>query len=359
MSFASQRREGSLIPGELRRQAYTVVLSTAVVAITATWFLRQAIDPIVRFTNPVYLLVTLAILVVTLNRRNPPELTERLGYGFTVAVVIGQSCELYLGQRSSEAVWSAFSGLQQASLSALIISHMLFSARRANTFNAVLMGSVLCITAPYMLRLSPELSSAWFRFALFVTLFSAFLHILASNKVQLARERILSATDALTGAANRRKVSETLEAALAGGVSVILYDLDEFKSINDTFGHNAGDAVLRECTTVARDALATRGLPDLTLGRWGGEEFLIVLPRVPLETADEIAEALRKVFASHKFSVPVRVTASFGVASRLEGESPGQLVRRADQALYQAKFSGRNIVWTSLRHHTTGLLEVN
>jgi diguanylate cyclase (GGDEF)-like protein len=359
MSLEGLRREGSLIPGETRRRAYIAVLSMAIVAIVITWWLRQSVDPLVRFANPVYLVIAVGILAVALNRRNPPELTERLGYGFTVSVVIELSFGLYFGQRSSEAVWSAFSGLQQASLAALIIAHMLFDARRANTFNAVLMGVVLCITAPYMLNQAPELSSAWFRFALFVGLFSAFLHVLASNKVQLARERILSATDALTGAANRRKVSQELEAALDGGVSVILYDLDEFKSINDTFGHNAGDAVLRESAGIARSLLVARGLPNLTLGRWGGEEFLIVLPRVPLEVADDIAEGLRKALAAHKFGVSVRVTASFGVASRLDGESPGQLVRRADQALYQAKFSGRNIVWTSLRHHTTGLLEVN
>ncbi|NJK45677.1 MAG: GGDEF domain-containing protein [Pleurocapsa sp. SU_196_0] len=359
MSLEGSHRKGSLIPSETRRRAYVVVLSVSIVAIIVTWWLRQSVDPFVRFANPVYLVVAVAILAVALNRRHPPELTERLGYGFTVGVVIQLSVGLYFVTTSAEAIWSAFSGLQQASFSALIVAHMLFNARQANTFNAVLMGLVLSITAPYMLRLSLPLSSAWFRFALFALVFSAFLHVLAANKVQLARERILSATDALTGAANRRKVSEELEAALEGGVSVILYDLDEFKRINDSFGHNAGDAVLRESTDIARNLIAARGLPNLTLGRWGGEEFLIVLPRVPLEVADDIAEGLRKALAAHRFSVPVRVTASFGVASRLDGESPGQLVRRADQALYQAKFSGRNIVWTSLRHHTTGLLEVN
>jgi diguanylate cyclase (GGDEF)-like protein len=197
------------------------------------------------------------------------------------------------------------------------------------------------------------------RFALSSGAFSTFLHVLASNKVQLARERILSATDALTGAANRRKVSEDLERALEDGVSVILYDLDDFKGVNDRFGHEAGDSVLRDSTHIARQVIAASGLEGVTLGRWGGEEFLIVLPGITLDEADRLAESLRQRFAAHHFGVNATITASFGVAGRLDGESPGQLVRRADQALYQAKFSGRNIVWTSLRHHTTGMLEVN
>jgi diguanylate cyclase (GGDEF)-like protein len=352
-------RAPSLVSEELRRRAYTAVLLIGIAAIVSVWILRQQVDPLVRFANPLYLICAVAILSVTLDRRRPAELTERLGYVFTVVVVIAQTSGMYLVRGSSETIWSAFNGLQQASITVLIVSHMLFDAKLANLSNLLLMTLVLGISAPFMLRLSPELASGWLRFALFSGVFGAFLHVLASNKVQLARERILSATDALTGAANRRKVSEELERSLEAGVSVILYDLDDFKGINDTYGHAAGDTVLRDSTLIARQVLEASGVQNATLGRWGGEEFLIVLPLVSLDEADALAESLRQRFASHRFGVPATVTASFGVARRLDGESPGQLVRRADQALYQAKFSGRNIVWTSLRHHTTGMLEVN
>jgi diguanylate cyclase len=357
--FLEGNGSSALVSAKLRRQAYTAVLVFGSVAIGSVWLMRQHLDPFVRFANPIFFMCCFGILLVALDARRPVELVERLGYLFTVVVVLVQTFGLYLVGPSSEAIWSAFSGVQQASFSVLIVSHMLLDARSANASNAIVLTLSALISAPFMLSHSPELVSAWVRFVLSCSVLGAFLHVLASNKVQLARERILSATDALTGAANRRKVSEELERSLEGGVSVILYDLDDFKGINDAFGHNAGDAVLRDSTAIAREVLEASGVQHVTLGRWGGEEFLIVLPLVSLDEADALAETLRQRFAAHRFSVPATVTASFGVARRLDGESPGQLVRRADQALYQAKFSGRNIVWTSLRHHTTGMLEVN
>ncbi|HEV7784720.1 MAG TPA: GGDEF domain-containing protein, partial [Thermoanaerobaculia bacterium] len=130
-------------------------------------------------------------------------------------------------------------------------------------------------------------------------------------------------------------------------LSVVLCDLDHFKEVNDTFGHLAGDAVLREGAAVLRRGLRSTDI----LGRYGGEEFLAVLPQVDLESARLAAERLRVGLESARVRLPtgseLRITASFGVASR--DDLPGLLttdllVSLADRRLYEAKAAGRNCV---------------
>jgi diguanylate cyclase (GGDEF)-like protein len=126
-----------------------------------------------------------------------------------------------------------------------------------------------------------------------------------------------------------------------------MFDLDEFKAINDTYGHLAGDAVLVAIGTRMRAVL--RG-SDLKC-RYGGEEFLIVLPETPLGGAQRVAESLRREIESNPVmwgEKEIRVTASFGVASNLHGEIDAvAVVGRADAALYAAKDHGRNRVWAA------------
>jgi len=159
----------------------------------------------------------------------------------------------------------------------------------------------------------------------------------------------LSRTDALTGVHNRRHVEEQLHqhasAARRHGLalSAIMLDIDQFKGINDAFGHAAGDAVLQQ---FARRLGALLRAEDIG-ARWGGEEFLVVLPYTDLEGAAVMGERFRAAVADEPFVVPtgqaIRVTVSGGCASS-RGEDPEQLVRDADAALYDAKQSGRNRV---------------
>jgi diguanylate cyclase (GGDEF)-like protein len=163
----------------------------------------------------------------------------------------------------------------------------------------------------------------------------------------------LSTLDGLTRQLNHRviyaRLTEELERArrYRYPLSVVLCDFDHFKEINDTHGHLAGDAVLREGAAVLRRGLRTTDL----LGRYGGEEFLAVLPQVDLAGARMAAERLRQGLESHLVQLSgggeVRVTASFGVASRDEVanlESGDVLVSLADGRLYEAKAAGRNLV---------------
>jgi diguanylate cyclase (GGDEF)-like protein len=173
------------------------------------------------------------------------------------------------------------------------------------------------------------------------------------SELMTAREglRIQATQDSLTGVWNRRVVLETLHGEVTRAVrqhvplGVILADLDHFKSINDTHGHAAGDTVLREAAS--RMVAALRSYDHL--GRYGGEEFLIVAPGCGLDDAVSVAERLRLALLAKP--VPTRngvveISASFGVISStqfnyLDAEA---LIQSADEALYQAKASGRNCV---------------
>ncbi|MGE4534491.1 sensor domain-containing diguanylate cyclase [Halomonas sp.] len=163
-----------------------------------------------------------------------------------------------------------------------------------------------------------------------------------------AEERVttMAITDGLTGILNRQEFGRLLEREMARAsryaspLSLIMYDLDHFKRINDRFGHNAGDDVLK---TVA--GLVGENLRDTDLhGRWGGEEFMVLLPETGLAAAGKVAEKLRLTIADHRFEGLGGVTASFGVAEMVPGEDSRSLAQRVDEALYRAKALGRNRV---------------
>lgn len=156
--------------------------------------------------------------------------------------------------------------------------------------------------------------------------------------------------DDLTGIYNRgqfiRLAKQLLERMQAAGlpVSLLLFDIDYFKQINDTYGHETGDEALRHIVSSCRDKLA----PDDLFARYGGEEFVVCLPGLPLREAGEVAERLRRAIAERPLvgeHGTVAVTASFGVAEASPGQDPlKQLLREADQALYLSKREGRNRV---------------
>jgi diguanylate cyclase len=148
----------------------------------------------------------------------------------------------------------------------------------------------------------------------------------------------LANTDALTGLANRRAIEEAVLGLPSCGV--ILVDLDHFKRVNDEHGHAVGDEVLQG--VAGRLESAVRGSDRV--GRWGGEEFLVVLSEFDLDRVTRIAERLHAAIGSEPLRSGLRVTASLGVAVKLPGEVFGQALERADRALYRAKEAGRNRV---------------
>ena len=169
----------------------------------------------------------------------------------------------------------------------------------------------------------------------------------------VAREEALAVLDILTGLPNRRGLYERAQAELSrakrekGSVSVIMMDLDHFKEINDRFGHAVGDEALRRVAKVLQE---NRRDYDFT-GRWGGEEFLVILPGASLAQAGLVAERLRSAIQSIELTVggqgTVNLRASFGAAAACPATSSvglDELLERADDAMYRAKRDGRNRV---------------
>ncbi|MCF4098356.1 sensor domain-containing diguanylate cyclase [Maritalea mediterranea] len=166
--------------------------------------------------------------------------------------------------------------------------------------------------------------------------------------------RKLSITDELTGAYNRRHVFYEAESYLqqknSPPVTIAMLDIDHFKSLNDTYGHAVGDTVLKDVTKMAHDFVPTiRNCSSAMFARIGGEEFLFLLPGLKVNegfaVVEEFRQSLSRLRVAQKGEGLVNITASFGVAEfREDDKTIENLLRRADDALYQAKNNGRNQV---------------
>jgi diguanylate cyclase (GGDEF)-like protein len=173
--------------------------------------------------------------------------------------------------------------------------------------------------------------------------------IFGFNRLRVAHNRIITlmCTDPLTGIANRRIFLESLGSAISfaqrhqSPLSVIMADLDDFKAVNDTFGHNAGDQVLQAFATLLMENSRQEDLAT----RFGGEEFIMMLPGTGPEEAAVLGERLRRQWKELTYPhLRLRMTASFGVAAYQMGEKINGLIERADNALYEAKIMGRDQV---------------
>lgn len=184
-------------------------------------------------------------------------------------------------------------------------------------------------------------------FAMFSYLSSYYLRMVVSAQRKL---REMATTDSLTGLSNRRHMSYLAEKALARfqrsghPVGFLLLDVDHFKSINDAYGHEAGDRVLVCVADVIRKELRAQDL----IGRWGGEEFLAILPDTDTAKAQASAERVRNAFLARDWRAitggDLEVTISIGVSELRAGDDLSSAVSRADMALYRSKASGRNRV---------------
>lgn len=171
--------------------------------------------------------------------------------------------------------------------------------------------------------------------------FAHYFRLRGHNKVY----KTLSTTDPLTGVANRMGVTQAAKAIFSNraplSACVIFMDVDHFKRINDTRGHDSGDRILAEIAEVFRRCLRKSDV----IGRWGGEEFLLICPGVDQAGGLSVAEKIRQSVAAHVFDQkqsPLKITLSLGVACVKPNESFEAAIKRADQALYRAKHAGRN-----------------
>lgn len=159
----------------------------------------------------------------------------------------------------------------------------------------------------------------------------------------------LAKVDMLTGLYNRHKIEESLDTEFSRSqrygsmLSVILLDIDDFKAVNDTFGHQTGDQVLRSLAKILKSNTRKNDM----VGRWGGEEFIILCPETDLTGAGLLANTLLNAIATYTFDGVGTKTASFGVSSFQEHDDKTQLIAKADRALYKAKAMGKNRVEVS------------
>jgi two-component system, cell cycle response regulator len=169
---------------------------------------------------------------------------------------------------------------------------------------------------------------------------------------RIRRTTILSLTDPLTGIYNRLKLHESINREVERRQErrheqrnipcLIMFDIDHFKRVNDSFGHQVGDSVLIELISLVGKLIRKSD----TIARWGGEEFIILTTNMDLEGSTRLAERIRRKVDGHAFKKVGHVTCSFGVTRLQGGDSPEELLKRVDMAMYRAKQSGRNQVIT-------------
>jgi diguanylate cyclase len=176
----------------------------------------------------------------------------------------------------------------------------------------------------------------------------------AENRIQELEAKLeqmseLVREDQLTGSLNRRGLDDVFERELARSerrqspLCIAMLDLDDFKRLNDTYGHSAGDEALVHLVRVVKNTLRTMDV----IARFGGEEFLIVLPDTPLENAIQTVTRLQRELTKRIFmhnNERLLITFSAGVALRMPGEDAAALIKRADSAQYRAKKTGKNRV---------------
>ncbi|MDB5044426.1 MAG: diguanylate cyclase [Deinococcus sp.] len=189
---------------------------------------------------------------------------------------------------------------------------------------------------------NPRLVGAVVQFLLVGGVMVAVQATFSFQRMQLVAARAAAYTDALTGLANRRAAEEHLAALYTRKepFTLVLFDLDHFKAVNDQHGHATGDLVLKGVSKAARNRLPTGGLA----ARWGGEEFLLVLPPLPSAQVRAMLDLLRTQLREQRFGAVDGLTASFGVATARPGDHPDDILTRADAAMYAAKRQGRNDV---------------
>ncbi|WP_072680205.1 diguanylate cyclase [Arcobacter sp. LA11] len=153
--------------------------------------------------------------------------------------------------------------------------------------------------------------------------------------------------DQLTGLFNRQKFNEIFlkeikrDKRYDNALSVIIFDIDDFKSFNDQFGHNVGDEVLKIISEIVLKSVREHD----TIVRWGGEEFLVLLPQTEIEGAVNVAEKIRTTIENYEnIDIPRKITASFGVTKLQKDDDENSVIKKADEALYLAKSKGKNLV---------------
>jgi diguanylate cyclase (GGDEF)-like protein len=344
----------------LRLRIYAIVFPIGIFTIAFVWLLgvgRGTMAPFERYALPLLALIFTAFATTLFYRRSLLRQIEAITFVVVSAYFIIQ---LYLVVYDNflTGVDRSFATLPQWIPLIYILAFLIFKTRGAMISSLAFLGALILPGALILLIYGlPSLQTQTFSDLLQIYLSNA-IYVPLLSGLAVLKERFtdialraeamarMASVDYLTGLFNRRHLDMSIRTEIEHAerydrpISVILFDIDRFKQLNDRHGHDMGDFILEN--------LAIRVLQTLrgsdVFGRWGGEEFLIVAPETDYEHAFQLAQRLRELIAADPLGPAPLVTASFGVASYIPGDSLETLVKRADEALYEAKHSGRNRV---------------
>lgn len=334
-----------------KRQAYLWAVILSLPVITWNWLLRFDI----LFWRIAYGGLIAGLLIAgigLLNPNLPLRWVERFvillnfvfGFGKYVYLVYDPAAhELvnWLGEIQAN-FWTIAIGF--------ILTYIVFERKRALWICLGQTALILLVTLPLLPEFSAEIAREFFRLETRLVAIAFITLILAKAKDDLIETQnraldveTLAYLDPLTGVPNRRALSQIIEKRIAepnAQLGLVVTDIDFFKSINDTYGHDIGDIVLRETASLLKNSLRERDL----VGRWGGEEFVILLYEGNAVNHIHTIERIRQAIQNNAFANGLRVTCSFGGSDLQRGDTLEELFSRADQALYVAKSKGRNRV---------------
>ncbi|WP_165795412.1 terpene synthase family protein [Deinococcus koreensis] len=362
---AALKADGGDRLAQIKRRVYLPVLQATLIAVVFTYVigLRGEPDPFNHLALPLLAVALLSLLLLQLMGRVTVRWIERAFFGVAATAfmakfvfTVAHSPAIPDAALAQVYIWTPFlyvlAFLIDGSRSAIRRSLVVYVIGVLIGLYGVLSGALSNVR--YLLDF--YLAGAMILILLYVL--ATLRHHVSQLQTQVGEMRRLAHLDPLTGVSNRRQLDlqlsqEVLRSERYGSSwSVILFDLDDFKKINDRHGHAAGDEVLRQTAELMQRELRTTDL----LGRWGGEEFLILAVQIDLPYARILAERLCRALAAHRMPEVGRVTASFGIATYRTGEGAESLLRRADAALYSAKHAGKNRVEVSLDSRDTPLV---
>lgn len=344
----------------VKRKVYLASLAISAPSLPLLWLALRNEDPFIYFVFPPMALFCAAVAGILWLGKAPVRLIERITFA---AVSLFAFLHLIHGLSNSSGITELREAAEVTTFPTLIvlyvIAYLIFDTSDGLRASLLLYGASLALVLAgaaangFGSLSGPELSWIAQTYA-FMGAVVVLLYATAFAKSQLSRERTLTEamsrlalTDQLTGISNRRKLYMDLHHEVESAsrydhpLSVILFDLDHFKLINDSHGHDRGDDVLREVVQTVSPLLRKTD----HFGRWGGEEFILATPETTLEQASNLAERLRLAVTEIDLETASEVTASFGIAEYGLDDSPESFIKRADEALYNAKAAGRNRVY--------------
>ncbi|WP_188901974.1 GGDEF domain-containing protein [Deinococcus aerophilus] len=336
----------------MRRRIYLGIAGGGMIVQVVVWVLnlqRAYPDVVTLYSNPVFFAMSSWNLFWLYTRR-PIETVYAVALAVCGAVIVARAVVTPL--QGGPALLTSLEDLYWLLVIVSIVSFLMLNYRRAIAVTAGFY--LLGVALPWAVMalnnvdffqaarlaqiqllcgmvLATLWSLAWYR-----------EHFVLERQALLMTERLAN-TDALTGLNNRHALYPLLDQKHDRGGALLLLDIDHFKAVNDRLGHSAGDEVLRRVAATLRRSLRDAEL----LGRWGGEEFLVMLPGVRPQEALQRAEHLRRAVAAQTDPPEQAVTISVGIGLIGAGEGMSAGMSRADDALYTAKQQGRNRVWVS------------